>query len=219
VKFEISTVIGAPGTWHVYLTENNVLSYAYGHHGLENGVPAAWISPTQCGLVAGQSQAEHDQALWGIISPYISFKRLAAVLIEEILEALVDPNLNPGRWAVGPDGEWLIEVCDQANSGYVVMDVATRLNLWSKPVHRKVVLPDATLPSFYKTDGKAPYSYAAALKFPVLAKVPAAIKKPFDHVTGCYAYIKGANGADMSMFARKNDPDDTQPAPVATPKG
>ena len=118
-------------------------------------------------------------------------------------------NLNPGRWATGPDGEWLIEVCDNANSGHVVLDVVTRLNLLKKPVHRTVVLPDATLPSFYKAGGKAPYSYAAALKFPTIAKVPSAIKKPFDHVPLSYAYIKGLNGADMSMFARKNDSDDT----------
>ena len=57
VKFEISTVIGAPGTWNFYLTENNVNPKAYGHHGSENGVPAAWISPAQSNLVAGQSQA------------------------------------------------------------------------------------------------------------------------------------------------------------------
>ena len=90
------------------------------------------------------------------------------------------------------------------------MDVVTRLSLFKKPTVRRVVVPDAALPSFYDLKGKAPFTFASFAKSKVkgvVSAVPAGATKPFDHVKGCYAYIKGLNGADMSMFARKNDSD------------
>ena len=231
VKVEVSTVIGAPGTWNFYLTEKNAMNGAYGHHGLENGVPAAWITPSMCGLAAGQPPLTHDIALWGSIRPAqprvalngkVLFpgapgeeaRGFCAVVMEEIMEALVDPNVN--YWVKSPDDQagnthWFVEVNDNANAGNYVIDIVTKLGLFKKPVHRRVVLPDATLPSFYVVAGRAPFTFVQwmlATKSTVMSSgIPAKITKPFDQVTDCYAYIKDGDGANMAFFSRKEDSD------------
>ena len=231
MNIEVSTKPGPVGTWNFYLTDNKMIPGAFGHHGQENGYPAAWISPTACGVAT--SYAGYPKETWantrkstmfGNYSPIPGYQPfisagLASVLAHEIMEAIIDPDphsaisspeTNPKQWAKDADGnDWLIEVGDQANSGHFIVNVVMRMRkgLRIVTVQQLMVIADAALPSFYDLKGTTPFSFAALLlklKL-VVAAVPAAITKPFDHVKGCYAYIKGANGADMSMFARKED--------------
>lgn len=229
VRVEVSTVPGATGTWHFYLTEKNRQPGALGWHGQENGSPAGWISPAAHGISKNYPAAKafelfggYTPALDKIVvdgkelfagAPATLYKGLANTLAEEVMEALIDPApLNPGVFATDSTGtEILVEVCDHASPGHFVIDVATRLKRFSKPVHQLMVGPDCTLPSFYDVKGAAPYTFVRLLLKQksklVVTGIAAATKAPFDFVTGSYAYRRKDGSGAMSYFAREDGVD------------
>jgi hypothetical protein len=214
------------GTINVYLSERNRQLGARGWHGQENGLPAAWISPNACGVIA-TNVIGHDVALWGIHIPEADYTwpGLASVVYHEICELLVDPLVvidptpeNPGMWATDKDGnQWLIEVSDQAYSLHFPVAVQTRLWGWITqtvkisrfrtvthkvwgvyPKTRTAILGGFALKSFYDINGVYPFTYPPSSDYTA----------PFQHVKGAYAFIRGAAGADMAFFDQYRNPDD-----------
>lgn len=224
---EVSTVRGPLGTINCYLTETNRRDNALGHHGQEDGYPAAWISPTACGIAAEYPTA--PPIMWAAIRvnqifgiyipidrqpPFLQFG-LASVLAHEIQELLIDPDpmgalanpdANPERFAADKNGDrWLKEPSDHA-PGHFVINVATRLRRGMRvvTVRRPQVISDAALPSFYDLNGTGPFTFAQLMVKlgKVIAALPAPIKYPFDWVTNAYGWRQGATGGSMSYFAR-----------------
>ena len=211
------------GTWNFIVTDKNSFSGAYGYHTVENGLPVGYISPSAIGLNPLYPKA-HQSALYGLCipaqppvkigkvtifkgAPAVFYPGLVTVLAEEIAEAIVDPTpLNPGEWRTDGDGNtWLVEIDDHV-SGHRFTQTSTTTLMRPKKVKGKQVMvktrvsqtcvfPDFTLPAFYDVKGVAPFSY---LNTPV---------KPFEHLTGAYAYIKGVDGGQLEQFARKDDAD------------
>lgn len=72
-------------------------------------------------------------------------------------------------------------------------------------------------------NGAAPYTFVQALLAKksklMVSDIANAITGPFQFLTGSYAYRKTDGAGQMTYYARTNDVDETQPAPVATPKG
>ena len=233
---EVSKVPGTVGTINIYLTEKNRVDGALGYHGQENGYPAAWISPTANGVANEYPTAAKElwntirtNAIFGIYMPIqgqppMVIPGLASVLAHEIQELIVDPDPlgalsnpanSPKQWATDKDGKkWLKEVSDHANSGHFVLNVSTRLRRsWKKgwrvvTNNRLTVFSDATLESFYRLDGKAPFTFAQLLLNlkKVVAAIPAPIKFPFDWTTGAYGWTADSTGSGkMSFFARPKE--------------
>jgi hypothetical protein len=221
-----TSLVAKPGTINVFLTERNRQMGALGWHGQENGLPAAWISPNASGVIAS-NVIGHDTAIFGLQIPEanFTFPGMASVVFHEICELLVDPLVvieptpeNPGMWATDKDGnQWLIEVSDQANSLHFPVLVETRLRglitvkvkisrfrTISKKVwgvytkKRTVILAGFALKSFYDINGVYPFTYPPSPTFTT----------PFQHVKGCYAYIRNGANADMAFFDQYRNPDD-----------
>ena len=233
---EVGKTPGALGTVNVYLTDKGMESSALGYHKQENGYPAAWISPTACGVAYEYPAAPKElwtiirlNALFGIYIPIqgqppMVIPGLASVLAHEIQELIVDPDpmgtlsspTNDSRqWATDKNGKkWLKEVGDHANSGHFVLNVSTRLRQsWKKGwrvviSNRLMVFSDATLESFYRLDGKTPFTFAQLLLNlkKVVAAIPAPIRFPFDWTTGAYGWEEDSTGSGkMAYFARPDD--------------
>jgi hypothetical protein len=205
-------------TWNVYLSGNKAMAGAYGYHVVENGLPAAYISPTTCRLTAKES-ASHDDNLWGVVRkhpaitttskgvvmggkvivkpktrttpgrPTFYIPGMVAVICHELAEMIADPAID--NWATIPVG-----TKDFPNGATVLVEIGDHT-----PGHfdvtfgtQDVVFPDFTLPSFYDAKGKAPYSYIGGI-----------ITAPFQFVHRAYAFIRDSTGARMKNFAESGD--------------
>ena len=187
------------GMWNFLVTEQNRISGAYGYHTVENGLPVGYISPTACGVTTGYGR---ETAIFGAHIPKtqwsaeFTFPGLASVLAHEVAEALIDPNID--LWFQDVEKNfWLCEVSDQANSTHFPLSITTRIglcNIGLRNVVKEMVFADFTLPSFYLPQGAYPYTMTGK-----------GATKPFEHVSGCYAYIRDANGAQLINFANPMD--------------
>ena len=140
----------------IKVTDLNRQTGALGYHTVEKGVPTAYCSPRAVGRIYGH----YSPALFtrevkvlgkvikkaALVHPAIYTQGLVTVIIHEALEMLADANID--HVATAPDGKkWLVEVCDHVSGIYGTENVAGNI----------CVIPDATFPSYYQSNGVAPF--------------------------------------------------------------
>ena len=140
----------------IKVTDLNRQTGALGYHTVEKGVPTAYCSPR----AVGRTYGHYSPALFTrevkvlgkvvkkatLIHPAPYTQGLVTVIIHEALEMLADANID--RVATAPDGKkWLVEVCDHVSGIYGTENVAGNI----------CVIPDATFPSYYQSNGVAPF--------------------------------------------------------------
>ena len=140
----------------IKVTDLNRQTGALGYHTVEKGVPTAYCSPR----AVGRTYGHYSPALFtrevkvlgkvikkaALVHPAIYTQGLVTVIIHEALEMLADANID--HVATAPDGKkWLVEVCDHVSGIYGTENVAGNI----------CVIPDATFPSYYQSNGVAPF--------------------------------------------------------------
>ena len=140
----------------IKVTDLNRQTGALGYHTVEKGVPTAYCSPR----AVGRTYGHYSPALFTrevkvlgkvvkkatLIHPASYTQGLVTVIIHEALEMLADANID--HVATAPDGKkWLVEVCDHVSGIYGTENVAGNI----------CVIPDATFPSYYQSNGVAPF--------------------------------------------------------------
>jgi hypothetical protein len=151
---------------------------AYGYHEIVNGQPIAYVRQNSFGSRSPFGFYLAARVIMGRqITPQITTPGIASVAMHEVAEMIVDPNINQfAKDSLGRN--WLMEICDHTTGNYAINFAKTN-----------IVAPDFTTPSFYKTDGKGPYSY---LNTP---------KAPFTLVKGAYGYYQNSAGAITALNA------------------
>ena len=140
----------------IRVTDNNRHTGALGYHTVEKGVPTSYCSPRAVGRTYGHYSPPlytREVKVLGkvirkatLVHPASYTQGLVTVIIHEALEMLADANID--KVAKAPDGKnWLIEVCDHVSGIYGTEVVAGNT----------CVIPDATFPSYYQSNGVAPF--------------------------------------------------------------
>ena len=140
----------------IRVTDTNRHTGAYGYHTVEKGVPTSYCSPRAVGRTYGHYSPPlytREVKVLGkvirkatLVHPASYTQGLVTVIIHEALEMLADANID--KVAKAPDGKnWLIEVCDHVSGIYGTEVVAGNA----------CVIPDATFPSYYQSNGVAPF--------------------------------------------------------------
>ena len=140
----------------IKVTDLNRQTGALGYHTVEKGVPTAYCSPRAVGRTYGHylpALFTREVKVLGkvvkkatLIHPASYTQGLVTVIIHEALEMLADANID--HVATAPDGKkWLVEVCDHVSGIYGTENVAGNI----------CVIPDATFPSYYQSNGVAPF--------------------------------------------------------------
>ena len=140
-----------PGAWLVYVTDEKRKS-GTGWHGVENGVPVAYCSPTAAHRVFGYyAPASYSKLTKQLRTPERFEEGLVTTIAHEIAEMLVDPFVNDNNKFSKPDGvgrAWLVEICDHVFGSYFTITSFGQI----------CVMPDVTTASFYDLNGHAPFS-------------------------------------------------------------
>ena len=149
----------SPNGWNVCIVDKfpNPAVLAYGYHEVLNGQPIAYI-------LAGSFK----NAPLGKFRKGITFKNIviskdryqegtALVVFHEVIEMLVDPQIVNLSDPDSKGRHWLLEPADHVRGA--MYKITARDG-------RDVIAPDWTLPTFYKLDAKAPYSYLNSVATP-----------------------------------------------------
>ena len=143
----------------IKVTDLNRHTGALGYHTVEAGVPTAYCSPSALlhNVYGTFTPAHWSVAIWNLARTKITRaakqtaparyrEGIVTVIIHEALEMLADANID--HVATAPDGKkWLVEVCDHVSGIYGTENVAGNI----------CVIPDATFPSYYQSNGVAPF--------------------------------------------------------------
>ena len=151
------------------ITDKNRIGGDKGYHSVDikSGIPVAWISPSACGH---RPYGTYIAPRYGMIknllgrfvksttptTPATFTSGISSVLVHEILEMLADARLDKVSPPDSNNDCWMLEVCDHVAGGYSV-EVVNGIN---------IVVPDATLPSYYQLKGSAPFSIYGTAKTP-----------------------------------------------------
>ena len=189
VQYGLSPV---DGDWNVLIVDKfpnaSMTSIALGYHEVDHlGNPVAYIRSNSYGKRSYLGTYSKPFVFLGkTISPARFTPGVATVVMHEVAEMLADAHID--QYIAAPDGrQWLREICDHVSPVcYNIPVVSAQTNC---------IAPDFTFPSFYKADGKAPYSQC---------NTPTA---PFTLPKGAYGYYKGTLGVVPLSAAAAKVPD------------
>lgn len=173
------------------VTDRNRHTSALGYHTVEAGVPTAYISPSALlhNVYGTYTPAHWTAALWNLLrtkitraakqtSPARYREGICSVLIHELMEMLADAHIDRLSKPDSLGLNWLVEVADHVSGSYFI-EVVNGINC---------VIPDATFPSYYDLNGKAPFSLNNSVTTPFATTTPT-----------FYGYTKDVKGALLSI--------------------
>lgn len=157
----------------IRITDTNRHKGAYGYHTVEAGVPTSYCSPRAIGRTYGH----YTPAFWTkakknllgkvttpatMIHGELFTEGLVSVIIHEALEMLADAHIDTYSKPDLQGRDWLVEVCDHMSGFYSTLKVNGNV----------CVIPNATLPSYYDLNGKAPYDLFKKVSTPFSRQAP-----------------------------------------------